>query len=126
MTPEAMRLVRENWSRVEGTRFDLARCFYRHLGGMATVYLAEDLKHGRKVALKVMRPELASAIGPDRFLREIRTTASLRHPHIVPLFDSGDAQGLLWYAMSHVEGESLQDRLAQKGQLGLDETLVRE
>lgn len=92
-------------------------------GGMATVYLADDLKHGRKVALKVMRPELASAIGPDRFLREIRTTANLRHPHIVPLFDSGDANGLLWYAMPLVEGESLQDRLAREGQLGLDQAL---
>jgi len=92
-------------------------------GGMATVYLAEDLKHGRRIALKVMQPELAAAIGPDRFLREIRTTANLRHPHIVPLFDSGDADGLLWYAMPFVEGESLQARLAREGQLGLDAAL---
>jgi eukaryotic-like serine/threonine-protein kinase len=92
-------------------------------GGMATVYLAHDLRHERDVAIKVMLPELAAAIGPDRFLREIRTTARLRHPHIVPLFDSGDADGQLWYAMPFVEGESLQDRLAREGPLPLDDAI---
>jgi eukaryotic-like serine/threonine-protein kinase len=92
-------------------------------GGMATVYLAHDLRHDRQVAIKVMLPELAATIGPDRFLREIRTTANLRHPHIVPLFDSGDADGQLWYAMPFVEGESLQDRLAREGPLPLEDVL---
>jgi eukaryotic-like serine/threonine-protein kinase len=92
-------------------------------GGMATVYLAHDLRHERDVALKVMLPELAATIGPDRFLREIRTTARLRHPHIVPLFDSGDADGQLWYAMPFVEGESLQDRLAREGPLPLNDAM---
>ena len=73
-------------------------------GGMATVYLARDLKHERQVAIKVLRPELASALGPERFLREIRTTANLRHPHILPLYDSGDAEGTLFYVMPLVEG----------------------
>ncbi|UCF41758.1 MAG: protein kinase, partial [Gemmatimonadota bacterium] len=75
-------------------------------GGMATVYLAEDLKHKRKVAVKVLRPELAAAVGHDRFLREITTTANLRHPHILPLYDSGEADGFLYYVMPYVEGES--------------------
>jgi serine/threonine-protein kinase len=116
-------------------------------GGMATVYLAEDLKHHRKVAIKVLRPELAAVLGSDRFLREIETTASLRHPHILPLFDSGaapkgtssrqdDDQGrsvtgqqgsgeiaLLYYVMPYVEGESLRDRLDREKQLPLDDTL---
>jgi len=72
-------------------------------GGMATMYLAEDLKHQRKVALKVLRPELAAVVGAERFLAEIRTTANLRHPHILPLFDSGDADGFLWYTCA-IEG----------------------
>jgi Tol biopolymer transport system component/tRNA A-37 threonylcarbamoyl transferase component Bud32 len=86
-------------------------------GGMATVYLAEDLKHDRRVALKVLKPELAAAVGADRFLAEIRTTANLQHPHILPLFDSGEAGGLLYYVMPYVEGESLRDRLDREGQL---------
>src|SRR5512141_906344 len=79
-------------------------------GGMATVYLAEDLRHGRKVAVKVLRPELAAVIGADRFLAEIRTTANLQHPHILPLFDSGAADSFLFYVMPFIEGESLRDR----------------
>ncbi|MBS1242142.1 MAG: protein kinase [Gemmatimonadetes bacterium] len=92
-------------------------------GGMATVYLAHDLRHDRKVALKVLRPELAAALGAERFLREIRTTANLRHPHIVPLYDSGAADGILYYVMPFIEGESLRDRLARERQLPLDEAL---
>ncbi len=76
-------------------------------GGMATVYLAEDLKHDRKVAIKVLKPELAAVLGAERFLSEIRTTASLQHPHILPLFDSGTADHLLYYVMPVVEGETL-------------------
>jgi serine/threonine protein kinase/Tfp pilus assembly protein PilF len=92
-------------------------------GGMATVYLAEDLKHHRKVAVKVLRPELAAALGHDRFLREITTTANLRHPHILPLYDSGEAGGFLFYVMPFVEGESLRDRLARERQLPLPDAL---
>jgi len=77
-------------------------------GGMATVYLAEDLKHDRRVALKVLRLELAAVVGAERFLAEIRTTANLQHPHILPLFDSGQAEGFLFYVMPYVEGETLQ------------------
>jgi serine/threonine-protein kinase len=79
-------------------------------GGGATVYLAEDLKHRRKVAVKVLRPELAAAVGPERFLREIEVAAQLHHPHILPLYDSGDADGFLYYVMPYVEGETLRDR----------------
>ncbi|HEX5818981.1 MAG TPA: serine/threonine-protein kinase, partial [Gemmatimonadales bacterium] len=93
-------------------------------GGMATVYLAEDLKHGRRVAIKVLRPELVVALGAERFLQEIRTSASLRHPHILPLYDSGSADGLLYYVMPLVEGESLRDRLAREKQLPIDEALA--
>jgi serine/threonine-protein kinase len=92
-------------------------------GGMATVYLAEDLKHHRKVAVKVLRPELAAALGAERFLREIETTASLRHPHILPLYDSGQAEDLLFYVMPFVEGESLRDRLTREKQLPIDDAL---
>ena len=80
-------------------------------GGMATVYLADDLKHERKVALKVLKPELAAVVGAERFLAEIKTTANLQHPHILPLHDSGEADGLLFYVMPMVEGESLRQRL---------------
>jgi len=92
-------------------------------GGMATVYLAQDLKHQRRVAIKVLRPELAAAIGADRFLREITTTASLRHPHILPLYDSGAAGDTLFYVMPFVDGESLRDRLKREKQLPLDDAL---
>ena len=86
-------------------------------GGMATVYLAQDLKHDRKVAIKVLRPELAAVIGADRFLTEIKTTANLQHPHILPLFDSGVSDGFLYYVMPFVEGETLRDRLTREKQL---------
>src|SRR6266446_4976861 len=92
-------------------------------GGMATVYLAQDLKHHRKVAIKVLNPELAAALGPDRFLREIEIAAGLSHPHILPLYDSGEAGGLLYYVMPFVEGESLRDRLNREQQLPLLDAL---
>ena len=86
-------------------------------GGMATVYLAHDARHDRSVAVKVLRPELAAVIGAERFLSEIRTTANLQHPHILPLFDSGEADGFLFYVMPFIEGESLRDRLDREKQL---------
>ena len=86
-------------------------------GGMATVYLAQDLKHDRRVAIKVLRPELAAVIGAERFLAEIKTTANLQHPHILPLFDSGAADSFLFYAMPFVQGETLRDRLEREKQL---------
>ncbi len=86
-------------------------------GGMATVYLARDLKHGRRVAIKVLRPDLGVMLGSDRFLQEIRLTANLQHPHIVPLYDSGEAEGVLYYVMPYVEGESLRERLNREGKL---------
>src|SRR5690348_2995498 len=79
-------------------------------GGMATVYLAHDLRHDRKVALKVLRPDLAAVIGAERFLREIKTIATLQHPHILGLIDSGEVDGTAYYVMPYVEGESLRDR----------------
>ena len=88
-------------------------------GGMATVYLAEDLRHGRAVAIKVLRPELAATLGAERFLLEIKTTAQLTHPNILPLLDSGEADGLLYYAMPFVEGESLRARLTRERQFPL-------
>jgi tRNA A-37 threonylcarbamoyl transferase component Bud32 len=92
-------------------------------GGMATVYLAHDLKHDRRVALKVLHAELAAAVGGARFLTEIRTTANLQHPHILPLFDSGEAEGFLYYVMPFVEGESLAERLARANRLPVDDVL---
>jgi serine/threonine-protein kinase len=92
-------------------------------GGMATVYLAHDLKHDRKVALKVLKPELAAVLGADRFVVEIKTTAALQHPHILPLFDSGTAGGFLYYVMPYVEGESLRIKLDRETQLGIDEAV---
>src|SRR5688572_31919984 len=90
---------------------------------MATVYLATDLRHERRVALKVLHPELSSALGPDRFLREIKLAARLNHPHIIPLFDSGEAAGYLYYVMPVVEGETLRDRILREGRIPLDESL---
>jgi eukaryotic-like serine/threonine-protein kinase len=92
-------------------------------GGMATVYLAEDLKHHRQVALKVLRPELGAVLGVERFLSEIRVTANLQHPHLLPLFDSGEAGGVLYYVMPYVEGESLRARLDRERQLPVAEAL---
>ncbi len=93
------------------------------VGGMALVYRARDLKHHRKVALKVLRPELAALIGAERFLQEIEVTANLQHPHILPLHDSGEAGGFLYYVMPYVEGEALRDRLARDKQLPVDEAV---
>ncbi len=92
-------------------------------GGMATVYLAEDLKHDRRVAVKVLRPELAVVIGAERFLAEIKLTANLQHPHILPLHDSGAADGFLYYVMPFIEGESLRDRLQREKQLPVDDAV---
>jgi len=92
-------------------------------GGMATVYLAEDLKHNRRVAIKVLRPELGHAFATERFIREIRTTAGLRHPHILPLFDSGRVDELLYFVMPYAEGETLRDRLKRETQLPVDDAL---
>ncbi len=93
-------------------------------GGMATVYLAEDLKHRRPVAVKVLHPHLAGSLGPERFLREIRIAARLQHPHIVPLYDSGQAGDLLYYVMPYVEGESLRQRLERERQLPLEDAVL--
>ena len=92
-------------------------------GGMATVYLAEDLKHKRKVAIKVLKPELAAVLGADRFVQEITTTAALQHPHIQPLFDSGESDGFLWYVMPFIDGETLRGKLDRETQLGIDESV---
>ena len=93
-------------------------------GGMATVYLAKDIKHERKVALKVLKPELAAVVGAERFLAEIKTTANLQHPHILPLHDSGEADGYLFYVMPYVEGESLREKLDREHQLPVDEAVT--
>src|SRR5207247_3993170 len=92
-------------------------------GGMATVYLAEDVKHHRKVAVKVMKPEIAKAIGNDRFLREIEIAARLNHPHVLPLFDSGAAGEMLYYVTPYIEGESLRARLGRETQLPVEDAL---
>ncbi|GMR14352.1 MAG: hypothetical protein BMS9Abin29_2603 [Gemmatimonadota bacterium] len=92
-------------------------------GGMAIVYLATDLRHHRQVAVKVLKPELAAAVGAERFLREIEISAKLHHPHVLPLYDSGDADGFLYYVMPYVEGESLRDRLTREKQLAIDDAL---
>ena len=92
-------------------------------GGMATVYLAHDVKHDRKVALKVLRPELAAVIGAERFLAEIKTTANLQHPNILPLHDSGEVDGTVFYVMPLIEGESLRDRLDREKQLPIGDAV---
>src|SRR4029077_797864 len=92
-------------------------------GGMETVYLARDLKHDRRVALKLLNPELGAVLGVERFLSEIKVTANLQHPNLLPLFDSGDANGLLYYVMPYVEGESLRARLERERQLPVDEAV---
>src|SRR5262245_57964518 len=105
-------------SRLQGALADRYR-IDREIGagGMATVYVAHDLRHDRRVALKLMRPELSAVIGAERFLAEIKLTANLQHPHILPLFDSGEADGCLFYVMPFVEGESLRERLNREKQL---------
>jgi len=92
-------------------------------GGMASVYLAHDVRHDRKVALKVLRPELSAILGAARFLTEIKTTANLQHPHILSLFDSGEADGTVFYVMPYIEGESLRDRIKRDHQLPVDEAV---
>ena len=92
-------------------------------GGMATVYLAADLKHDRRVAIKVLKPELAAVLGAERFVVEIKTTASLQHPHILPLFDSGTIEGLPFYVMPYIEGETIRDKLNRESQFGVDEAV---
>src|SRR5437867_7972329 len=92
-------------------------------GGMATVYVARDIRHERSVALKVLSPELGAVLGVERFLAEIRVTANLQHPNLLPLFDSGEADGLLFYVMPFVDGESLRARLEREKQLPIDEAV---
>ena len=103
-------------------RYDVVRQL--GAGGMATVYLADDLKHHRRIAIKVLRSELAMAIGAERFLTEIRVTAALQHPNILPLYDSGEANGLLYYVMPLMEGESLRDRLRREKLLQVDQAIA--
>jgi serine/threonine protein kinase/Tol biopolymer transport system component len=97
-------------------------------GGMATVYLANDIRHHRQVAVKVLRPDLAAALGPDRFLREIRIAANLTHPHILPLHDSGEAEGFLYYVMPYIKGQTLRERIEKEGELPVVEAvrIIRE
>jgi serine/threonine protein kinase/Tol biopolymer transport system component len=92
-------------------------------GGMATVYLAQDVKHNRQVAVKVLRPDLAATLGPERFLREIEVAAKLQHPNILPLYDSGEADGFLFYVMPHVEGPSLREKLVKEGELPIGDAV---
>jgi serine/threonine protein kinase/Flp pilus assembly protein TadD len=113
----AVQRLRESLSQSYNIDRELGR------GGMATVYLAQDFKHDREVAVKVLHPELAASLGPDRFLREIKLAARLNHPHILPLFDSGEADGFLYYVMPYVEGESLRERLDREQQLPIDEAV---
>src|SRR5919202_1262099 len=110
-TDTATRAVREALAANYALERELGR------GGAATVYLARDLRHRRQVAIKVLHPELSAVLGPERFMREIELTASLQHPHILPLFDSGDAGGLLYYVMPYVEGETLRARLERERHL---------
>ncbi len=122
--PYIARVMTEAFSRFSAALADRYR-LERELGagGMATVYLAHDLRHDRPVALKVLKPELAAVIGADRFLTEIKTTANLQHPHILALFDSGQVEGMVFYVMPYVDGESLRDRLVREKQLPIDEAL---
>jgi Tol biopolymer transport system component len=113
--------VLERLQSALATRYRIERELGR--GGMGMVFLAEDLKHGRLVALKVLRPELAQSLGPDRFLREIRVSAQLNHPHILTLIDSGSADGFMYYVLPFVEGESLRDRLTRERNLSIDDAL---
>jgi serine/threonine-protein kinase len=92
-------------------------------GGMATVYLAQDVRHDRKVAIKVLKPELAAVLGAERFVQEIKTTAALSHPHILPLFDSGEADGFLYYVMPYIQGETIREKLNRETQCGIEEAV---
>jgi eukaryotic-like serine/threonine-protein kinase len=100
-------------------RYSLERALGR--GGMATVYLAQDLRHDRPIAVKVLHPELAATLGPERFQREIRVAAQLQHPQILPVYDSGADAGVLWFTMPYVEGETLRQRLQHNGALPVPE-----
>jgi len=114
--------VRDQLQTALGTQYLLEREVGR--GGMATVYLAQDTKHHRSVALKVLHPELAATLGPERFRREIELAARLQHPHILAVFDSGETpSGQLWFTMPYVEGESLRDRLVRERQLSVAEAV---
>jgi eukaryotic-like serine/threonine-protein kinase len=117
----AMLDLRDHLSQALEGRYSLQRELGR--GGMATVYLAHDRRHDRSVALKVLHPERATAFGPERFQREIRVAARLQHPHIVPVFDSGTAAGLIWFTMPYVEGETLRERLRRAGPLAVPESV---
>ncbi len=116
-----MSVVTERLSSALSDRYRIERELGQ--GGMATVYLAEDLKHKRKVALKVLKPELAAVLGAERFVQEITTTAALQHPHILPLFDSGTADGFLYYVMPFIDGETLRTKLDRETQLGVDDAV---
>jgi TolB-like protein/Tfp pilus assembly protein PilF len=118
----AMTDVRTHLQSALSDRYRIDREVGR--GGMATVYLAQDLRHHRPVALKVLHPDLAMSLGPERFLREIQIAARLQHPHIVPLYDSGQAGELLYYVMPFIEGESLRQRLERDGKLPLEEAVA--
>ena len=120
--PEHVEASREQLQHALGARYVIERELGR--GGMATVYLARDSRHRRPVAVKVLHPELSAALGAERFLKEIELTASLQHPHILPLFDSGAAAGgLLYYVMPYVEGETLRARLEREQQLPVGDAL---
>ncbi len=116
-----MSAIRERLTAALADRYRIERELGQ--GGMATVYLAEDLKHKRRVAVKVLKPELAAVLGAERFVVEITTTAALQHPHILPLFDSGEADGFLYYVMPFIDGETLRAKLDRETQLGVDEAV---
>src|SRR6266852_978189 len=116
-----MERVREALSAALGDRYRIERVLGR--GGMATVYVAEDLRHRRQVAIKVLRPEVAAVIGAERFLREIAIAARLTHPHVLPLIDSGQADGSLYYVMPYVRGETLRERLVREQRFALKDAL---
>jgi tRNA A-37 threonylcarbamoyl transferase component Bud32 len=116
-----MSAVTERLSTALSDRYRIERELGQ--GGMATVYLAEDLKHDRKVAIKVLKPELAAVLGADRFVQEIKTTAALSHPHILPLFDSGEAGGFLYYVMPFIEGETIREKLTRETQFGIEQAV---
>src|SRR2546426_7739402 len=115
----SMEQVQEALSAALGDRYTIDRVLGR--GGMATVYVAEDRRHSRQVAIKVLRPDVAAAIGAERFLREITIVARLTHPHVLPLIDSGQAAGSLFYVMPSLRGETLRQRLVRERRVGLQE-----
>src|SRR6188508_995940 len=116
-----MSLIADRLTAALGDRYRIEREL--GAGGMATVYLAQDLKHDRQVAVKVLREELSASLGKERFLREIKVAAALQHPHILPLYDSGAADNLLFYVMPYVDGPSLRDKLAKEGELPIPEAV---